>query len=46
MHALNLLHAGCHVRRNEETKAQRDEYTFLFIKGRTLKQTNKTTVKL
>ena len=31
----------CHVRCDEETKALRDENTFLLIKGRTLKQTNK-----
>ena len=34
----------CHVRRNEETKVQRDENTFFFIKQRIVKQTNNNAI--
>ena len=40
-HTLSL----CHIRRNDETKAQRDKNAFFFNKRRTL-TTNKTNVKL
>jgi hypothetical protein len=36
-------HTLCHVRHNDETKAQRDKKTFFYNKQRTLKQTQRCT---